>query len=465
MTDKSTALAEVRRSGSQALAHQQATVDIVRQIDGMEWGSGNDVIRGAAFSRAAKWALARYAETIGADLQTQVDMLGGKPYPNAKYYKDRAASEPGYLGDEQIEISEVSEQKLRALATERRQAYEALKAADSGKAAEQLTKALDFQDRADYIAIARANWSPPEWATHVYETTIRRFASAAPLEAIMAGEIPHADAMKWVIEVKECNWAGNRPPKTIRKRDGGTFEKQVDPVGNDEPEKTARTRSFRRCAEKAFSTFRASFREQIERAEQIIEAEFEIIQEDRAIARASLPSGDGPQAVATGNGEPEAASTEGARPLPVEGEDGQPVEEGREVSGRPEAEPGAADTPDTSAGSFDATDARKALFATLHSAGVADGARKEWATKHGLPASTKNWGKEHYEKAMEVLYAPVRDDVLARVASSDEVNLEDLSLTVLGQAEPEYLSHYKALQSALDARGIHSVVDPGEDLI
>jgi hypothetical protein len=72
-------------------------------------------------------------------------MLGGKPYPNARYYKDRAASEPCYLGDEQIELSDASEQRMRALAAERRQAYEALKEADPRRAAEQLANALDFR--------------------------------------------------------------------------------------------------------------------------------------------------------------------------------------------------------------------------------------------------------------------------------------------------------------------------------
>jgi hypothetical protein len=278
--------------------------------------------------------------------------------------------------------------------------------------------------------------------------------AAAPIEAIRRGDVPMAEAEKWIIEVKECNWAGNRPPK--KKSGGGEYN--ADPIGNAEPEKTARTRAVRRCATNAFAAYMDRFDEQIRKAENAIEAEWEIVvNEDNGRA---LPAG--PQAVSTGNGEPERGNATGARPLPVEGEpvngtdddgpDHEVVQDERAAAAQP-ATPAAAPSPP--ADTFDRADAIKRLFASLadHDDTLKkDPARKKWAKANNLAPSTKEWSKADFDRAQELLVGPYRDGVL-RTCEATGQNLEDLSLAVLGRSAPDYLRHWKLLAQALEARG------------
>jgi len=279
--------------------------------------------------------------------------------------------------------------------------------------------------------MARSHWDPPEFATAVVETTIYRFMNQAPIEAIRSGEIQ--DFEKYLIAVSECNWAGGMGRKMAD-------AKKYDPIGDANPSKTARTRSLRRAATKTFSAWMQQYDRQIQKAEQAIEAEWEVVQDDRRQERASLPSRTGPQAVSMSNGEPEAANPSGARPLPVDGEDAP------EPAPNPQPEQEHDDEPE-----WDPTDARRRFFATIRTAGIEGDARKEWARKRGLPESTKDWGQTEYDRAQELLIGPTRQ----RVKDGAEVlgmDLTDLALDVLGKDRAEYLEDWQKLEAAIRSR-------------
>lgn len=402
-------LEAIERAGAREVEERRTLQQIAKQIEGTQWGSGNSVVKGDGYSESTRMALARYCQVAGADPQRHVEILGGKPWLNDRYYVDLCASDPHYIDYEQENIS--ADQK------------------------------------------ARSKWGVPKWASHVFLTRIRRFIPIAPLEKIRSGEITEFD--QYVTTVEEVNYAGDRPVKTARS--GKTY--QPDPIGNEEPDKTARTRSHRRCAAKAFAAIRRHS-DEIERAERILEAEYEIVQNDRAKGRDSLPSPGGPQAVSTAGGEAEAANPRNARPLPVDGEpEPEPVEAEvvEEDEGQGEGEEAAAEAAEEA---FDVDDYRKRLFATLRDAEIKGTARKDWAEANDLPRSTKEWGKADYEKAFELLVGPVRDEVKSLAESLGE-DVESLSLKVLEKGYPEFLKDWKALLGMLRAR---EPVDDGGEL-
>lgn len=412
-------IAAFRAKGRALALQKKETQELFRTIEGMEWGAGSQVVKGSSFSPQTRYLIAQYAQVTKANLLTQVDVLGGKPYLNVNYWKDRVSQDPMYVDDYQRDISTSAEAALRALGGE---------------------------EDADEIAMARLRYGPPEWATHVIETVIRRWMNAAPLAAIKAGKVPWDEAQNWIIEVRDFNFAGNRPITEGKKRDGGKYSYQSDPVGNAEPAKTAASRSFRRCAAKAFSAWMAPFEEQIRKAEEAIEAEWEVVQE-------SKPEPTGSQAVSTGSGEPERASDNSARSLPVRGEpedDEGPVSE--IVEDEPEAEP---EEP------FDANDARKRFFATLHDVGVPDKERKAWAKENGFDESTKKWGKAEFDRAQELLVGPIRDEVTDGCEALG-VDVADLCLQVLGADHADYAKEWVALRAAVRAR-VEAAVDDDAD--
>lgn len=441
-----------RRRGRALVAHKKEVNELFKTIAGMEWGAGTQVVKGSSFSEETRYAMAKFCQVTGANPMTQVDILGGKPYLNANYWSERIITDPLFVDMIVRSITEETEEQLRAKARDNREAYDGLRGSDPSAAAQHLSRALRLEEDADYLAEARAHWGAPKWASCVYEVEVRRFMNAAPMDAIRDGRVPMEEAEKWIISVKEANWAGNRPREKKKNRStGAEYTYDPDPVGNAEPEKTARTRAMRRCAIRAFPAWREEYESQIERAEKMIEAEFEIIQED---TRRQVAVAAGPQAVSTAAGEPEAAPAAGARPLPVDGED----EEGPDVEivqdePEPEAEP--ADT-------FDRADARKRFFATLRESGIKGDARKAWAKENKFPESTSDWGKEDYDRAQEILVGPVRDRVLAMVKEQGE-DLEDLSLRVINQRSPDYLVHWKALDSSLQATAASADDEDGDE--
>jgi hypothetical protein len=306
----STELEAIRQKGQVQVRKTQALREMYTMLEGCEWGSGTSVVKGSAFSPATRAAFAKFCVVTRANPQIHIDLLGGKPYLNGQYYRDKISPDPYFIDDQLVNLSPRLSQQLR------QQAEQAIEEARKLGLPAPTEEVQELLAQARMIERGRAEWGAPEWATDVYECRIRRYTENAPLEAIRKGEV--RDVEQFIRVVRECNWAGGRGIVTKRKRDGGSYETEGDPIGDAEPAKTARTRTFRRCARNAFSAWFDQFDEDINRAEEILEAEWEVVREDRAAARAALPAATGPQGVVTGAGEPQATSAAATKPLPVE---------------------------------------------------------------------------------------------------------------------------------------------------
>ncbi len=396
----------IRAKGRALALHKKETQELFRTLEGMEWGGGSAAVKGSSFSPQTRYALAQFCQITRANPMTQVDILGGKPYLNVHYWKDRVSNDPMFVDDWQRDISKSAEATLR----------------DMGR-----------DEEADQLRYLReVKYRAPDWATNVVETGIRRWMNAAPMEAIRSGALPFEEAQKWIVEITDFNFAGGRP--LAKKRDGGTY--QADPVGEAEPAKTAASRSYRRTSEKAFSSWMTPFAEQIRKAEDAIDAEWELVQE----APRQLAPGE-PQAVGTGAGEPTQASSEGARALPIRGE---PVEEEDLEGEAPQAPPPPPPPP-----SMD--DERKRFFATLRDClGISNNdGRKAWMVANGMGDSIKPWTKADYDKAQELIVGPIRDEVY-RLCGLRGVLLPDLALSVIGKETPEWGKDWAALRDRLN---------------
>lgn len=345
-------------------------------------------VSGSALSVQTRNMVAEFCRVTRANALVHLEILGGRPYLTVKYWEDMVTSHPLYHHYEQREIGEEAEKQLRA---------------------------AGLVEDANAMLRERIQWNPPAAMKSVVVTDIYRFSNQAPMEGIRAGKI---DPTPYLIKISECNWAGG---------------KNNDPVGTANPSLTARSRSFRRAAVKGFPAWTQQYDQQIAKAEAIIEAEFEVIE---AAELSRLPSG--PQAVGTADGEPSRASAEGARPLPVEGE---------APKAEPQQRPAAQPSPQPPVEEFDRDDARKKIMATLRDAGIKD--RKEWARANGLPESTAEWTREQYVRAWHLLVDPAKERVLAKLADQD-LNLEDVALQVIGQAKPDFLKHWLAIEKHLD---------------
>lgn len=419
-------IAGIRKAGLQMTEYRKELNSVAKRLEGMQWGT----VSGASMSIHTRFAMAEFCHVTRANAQYHLDILGGKPYLNAKYWEDLCNQHDYFHHYEQRDLSTSVEQALRDRAKRHRDIAKDL---TGEEAAKRLGKALDFEEEADDLALARAIWSPPPGIQVVVQTTIYRFANQAPLDRIRSGEIE--DFERYLITVAECNWAGG---------------KKSDPVGDSNPALTARTRSFRRAATKAFSAWMAQYEQQIQKAEEYLEAEYEVLVDDARKERASLPPASGPQAVGTGNGEPEATHPDEAKDLPVKGEI---VQEGRQEE--PTAKKKAAakkpePKPEPPKDDFDRRDAAKRFFATFRDAGHGKDDRKEWQAEHGFPDSTNEWTKADFERADGLLVGPVRERV--KVAVGNEKALKDLSLRVLGKELPQYLRDWNALDLTLKAQ-------------
>lgn len=410
----SNAVEKFREQGQHGLAQVQQLKDLEARIRGMEWGSGNNVVRGESFSDATRTALARFVQITRAEPQTQVDILGGKPYLNVNYWQDLVTSHDLYFRHEQEDVSPSVEAEFREQAT--RIGTLSKKLEEAGRKDEALDlqlRSLDALEKADEIRRKRSQWSPPQWAEAVVVTTIYRFINAAPMDKIRSGEV--TDIEKYVVSVSECSYAGGMGQNMAN-------YKKWDKVGDMFPGQTARSRSFRRCAVKTFAAHMEKYSREVERAEEYIEAEYEIVQEDTGLMNTSA-------------GEAEVGSVdESIFDIPDAGEEATPVEDHEP---EPQPEP------------FNRRDAQKRLFATLNAAGIkGDKVRKDWAEEQGLPRSTSEWDEADFDRAVEVLVAPVRDE-LYDLADLQGADLNDLSLKVLEKEVPEYLSDYVALRDHL----------------
>lgn len=431
----------LRKAGAQLVAHKAALKELEDQIAGMEWGSGNYVTKGSSLSPQTRAALAEFCRITRANPIYHLDLMGSKPYLNANYWTDLANSEPRFHHYEQRDLSPSVEEALRDRAKRHRAAAEELRAAGATQeAAQRVTRALDLEDEADDIALARAQWSPRPTATAVVETTVYRFIHSAPIEAIRRGDITEID--QYIVPVVECNWAGGMGNNMAS-------SKKWDPIGDANPGTTARTRSLRRALVKSLPAWMERHDAQIRKAEEIVEAEWSVIVDDEDRRRASLPGPTGPQGVSTAAGEPTAANARGAAHLPVEGEP---------TKRRPEPAPAQGDAGAPDPESWDPTAARRRLFATLKDVGINEGVRKEWAGKHDLPRSTQHWTRDEFERAFNIL-EETRAELIAEIEPKVRDGLEilgddlgDVALQVLGKAAPEYLADWQQLHAELQAR-------------
>jgi hypothetical protein len=293
----------IQQRGALSVSKARELTAISKQVAGMTWGSGNMAVKGTDLPPASQYAIAQIVKLTGANLSQHIYILGGRPYLNAEYWAERIAGEPHFVRWEQRNLSASHIEHLRKLA-------------EQADADGDHDDAIRLRREARELSSRRSHYNPPAWATDVYETIIYRYREIAPLSAIQRGQAP---SEAWIETVNECNWAGGRPKITkTRQNGGGTYESDPDPVGNAEPAKTARSRSLRRCAIRAFATTLAPVERELQKLEDAIEADFEIIYEDRAQERKALPSETGEQAIRTGNGEPGAAAPREAQSLPVQ---------------------------------------------------------------------------------------------------------------------------------------------------
>ncbi len=430
------AISRIAKAGTAAIAQYREVTRIRDQIAGMTWGSGTYAVQGSSLSPQTQAAFAEFCAVTRANPLIHIDVLGGKPYLNSSYWSDLVNREDAFIRDHQRDISPHVEEALRVGAENLRQIAE--KMTDEGEKARLMAKAFEREEEAVDLAVARAQWGAPDYATHIVETTITRFINVAPIEKVRAGELSPSELAEWTKTRTECNWAGGM---------GDRFKsnKKFDPVGDMFPALTARTRSFRRAACKSFSAWGAEYEHRIERAQEVLVAEWEIIREDADLMEAALPGVGEPQAARLGSGEPQAASAKGAKPLP-------PVDDSSPSA--PEAESEAAPE------GYDVKDYRKRLFATLRDFGITnDPDRKTWAAKNDLPESTKKWKKEDWERALELLVAPAREQFRAGCIALG-LDPVEFSNSVLGY-EPTYLKHYNELNQILKDRADREAVGEG----
>lgn len=405
---------EFRARGAHAVAKQQAVADLEIMIAGHEWGSGNQAIKGSAMSPATKAAFAHFCAVARANPQLHVDLLGGKPYLNVNYWVDRCSADPSFIDDDQLEIGADAASTLRRRAAELRSASDL--AEEPQRKRDLMSRAIEQELAAEDIEDLRAKWKVPVWAKVAYVTRIRRFIEAAPLNKIREGEI---EVAPWMIAVREeCNWAGGRPLKTFKKGEPQEYTKQTDPIGEEEPEKTARSRSYRRAARKAFPAWMDAFESQLQKAEQVLEAEWVEVRDQARATRELRPDLGGPVALTSGSGEPEAVrSTAAAQELPVRGR-----EVGREAfsnppstkrqeppkataAAAPRQEPAQLPAGDAEE-EYDQAAASRRYFAILRNVGITkDDDRKAWQKKHGLDGSTTGWSPVTWRRALSLVEA------------------------------------------------------------
>jgi len=410
-TPESKVVAEIRARGAAEVARRKEMHEVAKTIEGITFGT----VQGSSLTPQTRWQIAKYCEITGAEPMTQIDILGNKPYLNANYWADNLANQERFHHYEQKEIGEPAELTMRTKAQELLDLSEDLEGQEKARVR---LRAFDLIEQADEMLIRRANWQPRASATSVVETTIHRFINQCNMAAVTAGKI--TDIEPWLVTVSECNWAG-----------GKKGEGKGDPVGDAEASKTARTRSLRRCAAKAFSAWMAPYRDALDNAEKAIEAEFEVLTAEEV-------EEEGEQAVSFEAGEVEVVTSEVAEDLPMEGE--EVMEPKKEEKVKKEAPP---------VEDFDRRDAQKAIFATLNENGIGAKERKAWSVEHGFDESTTKWSQEDFARAMGININPVRDAVLDAIEILG-LDLLDLSLQELGQEEPKFLAHWKKLSDHLE---------------
>lgn len=408
--DSGDAAEKLGAEGRARLERIRETRELSKSIKGIQFGDVN----GAGLPAATRYQIAKMCLVMGAEPSQHVDILGGRPYFNAAYWAEEINSHPRYVNHNQREISERTEEQLRETAAEKEELADDFEEKGLEDRARRVREeAADLLEEATELPLLREKFGVPEWATHAVVTTIERFVSSAPMEEIHAGR---QDPDPWIKEVQECNWAGGKGEHK-RKHESDNTSFSWDPIGDANPGKTARTRSLRRAAVKAFPAWREKFNQYREKIERLIEREQALMAEEGA----DVPDG-GPQAVSTGNGEPELASPAEARALPEGGEEPEAVSEDEASEAEPAPAPSASSTApgETDDEGEDDEDEelspvdieRRAYFANLRDGpGITeDEARYAWQEEQGLPSSTKEWELAHWRQANRTLTAEAREE-------------------------------------------------------
>ena len=374
-----TSLEELSHAGKASVARQREINAIFRSLEDSMWGK----VRGRNLSEGSRYALARMCHLTRADYTVDIDLLGGHPYHNANYFIRRAMNHARYVEHEEKNI----------------------------------LRDLDL----------REEWGVPDDATGACLVTITLFRPSAPMAAIQDGRIPFDEAMKWTTRVSAANWAGDQ--RNRKSKDRGWY-KMEDAIGKGEPDKTARTRAFRKASHKAFG-MEFMDEQAVQKAEKILEAEWDYEPETTA------PEGG----AIVGQGEPSAVMEPGA-----------PVEADYETVVEPEPEP----EPEVNIGEL-----RGRYFVTLKDLGLkGDAARKAFQTENLLPDSVKTWTPDDYERAQQALMDPLTSNVEA-LCKQYGTSLEDISLQVLQMQRPEYARHWKLLETTLEMRLADHDPNPG----
>lgn len=172
---------------------------VIQQIRGATWSKdlSPDGIR----------AVAQWCRENDVDAATEVDVLGGRLYVNARYY-ERILS------------------KLIAVGV-----------IDYARG-----EWVHADKRLDTLAAAGDAWAVEESNRRLRLRIEYRLSDEA--DAAMVYRIKHRAMTEPVIGTKE-HIAGRK--KTIRKKDGGSFTVDADPVGDQAPSETVETRALRRA--------------------------------------------------------------------------------------------------------------------------------------------------------------------------------------------------------------------------
>lgn len=210
---KATPVGELSPQAQQMIAERKQHSALIAQLKGATWAKEIDenTIR----------AIAVWAKLHDVDAATEIDVLGGNIYVNAKE----------------------AYRRLGELTT-----------------AGEITKHgpidwIHYEERLDKLAAAG-----DEWATEEATRRLRlRIEHNVPEEATAAGiyRIWHRALSEPVVG---CKWNQKGRKITINKKDGGTWEKQADPVGDLFPMEAVESRAIRRAMLKlrgAVDTLRA----------------------------------------------------------------------------------------------------------------------------------------------------------------------------------------------------------------
>jgi hypothetical protein len=190
-------------------------------------------------------ALGAWANKHGLD-HTEIEVLGGKPYINASFYLRKLAE----IDPHAIEYAVPDHVHLDP------RLVEAMN--------EEIPEDVDEETRA--LIVAHRRQARQEHYRRLAQRTAFNLPDTATAAVVYRLKLRGMDR-----EFVGADWCGNKGTKKIKRKDGGTFDKAKDPVGDEEPVKTAETRAARRCLRQAVSAF-PTLKAQMERVDADVQA-------------------------------------------------------------------------------------------------------------------------------------------------------------------------------------------------